>query len=36
MISTIFSFGSAMERKNPQAVIAAFQKSIYARRMMQF
>jgi glycosyltransferase involved in cell wall biosynthesis len=27
MISTIFSFGSAMERKNPQAVIAAFQKA---------
>lgn len=27
VFSTIFSFGSAMERKNPQAVISAFQKA---------
>ncbi|OIN85256.1 MAG: hypothetical protein AUJ12_10280 [Alphaproteobacteria bacterium CG1_02_46_17] len=27
MLSTIFSFGSAMERKNPQAVIEAFKKA---------
>lgn len=31
LISSIFSFGSAMERKNPQALIAAFKQDLAAK-----